>query len=272
MKGLGDLPMLGDLTFTIGRSLGWLLTPAVLLAVALVGAGILLLRTPSRLNRVAGASAIVLVGLLSWSPLPTALLSQLEQVPDGVDWQDIRPGELTGIIVLGGRGAIPGDLTAERGSVQLNDGAERITTAVALARRDEDLRIVLSGGWASLIGDGMGEAETMAAFLAEQGVTGPRVILEQRSRNTRENAAFTAPIVAAYPGRWGLVTSASHMGRALAEFQGAGIAVTPLPVDYQTGTSRGGIIGLDPGGGIEQWSRVAYEGLARVQRTLYSVG
>lgn len=264
--------MLGDLTSTVGRSLGWLLTPATLCLIALVTTGILLLRRGSRGARILGGSACVIAVLLAWYPLPTAIIAHLERVPGAVDWTSVKPGELTGVIVLGGGGAIPGSLTEERGSVQLNAGAERITTAAAMAHRDPRLLILVSGGWAALVGDGPGEADAMTAFLAEQSISGPRVISERGSRNTRENAARTAPIVASHPGRWGLITSATHMTRAQAEFTAAGVDVVPLPVDYQTGTAAPRLIGFDPTAGLNRWSLATYEVLARVQQALAGLG
>ena len=62
-----------------------------------------------------------------------------------------------------------------------------------------------------------------------------RVILENRSRNTHENAAFTAALVHPKPGeRWLLVTSAWHMPRAVGCFRQAGFTVEAFPVDYRT--------------------------------------
>lgn len=61
------------------------------------------------------------------------------------------------------------------------------------------------------------------------------MILEDRSRNTRENAQFSADLVHPEPGeRWLLVTSAWHMPRAVGCFRQAGFTVTAFPVDYRT--------------------------------------
>ncbi|RUT83307.1 YdcF family protein, partial [Mesorhizobium sp. M7A.T.Ca.US.000.02.1.1] len=69
------------------------------------------------------------------------------------------------------------------------------------------------------------------------------LILENKSRNTYENAVFTKELVTPKPGEtWLLVTSAFHMPRAKALFDKAGFATVPWPVDYRTSGKEG--IGL----------------------------
>jgi uncharacterized SAM-binding protein YcdF (DUF218 family) len=62
--------------------------------------------------------------------------------------------------------------------------------------------------------------------------------LEDRSRNTFENAVLSAAMVGVDVKKpWLLVTSAWHMPRAMATFEKAGWNVTPYPVDFRTGHS-----------------------------------
>ena len=72
------------------------------------------------------------------------------------------------------------------------------------------------------------------------GVEESRLVLENRSRNTYENAVFTREMVEPQPGEtWLLVTSAFHMPRSVGLFRKAGFDVTPWPADYRTaGTER----------------------------------
>src|SRR4051812_47856743 len=56
--------------------------------------------------------------------------------------------------------------------------------------------------------------------LIQLGADPSRIILERESRNTWENALFSRQIVHPKPGQiWLLITSASHMSRALAVFK-----------------------------------------------------
>src|SRR5690606_15779763 len=72
------------------------------------------------------------------------------------------------------------------------------------------------------------------------GVAAERLTLENRSRNTHENAVFTRELLAPESGEvWLLVTSAFHMPRAVGLFRKAGFPVVPWPVDYRTSGEEG---------------------------------
>jgi uncharacterized SAM-binding protein YcdF (DUF218 family) len=139
----------------------------------------------------------------------------------------------TGIIVLGG--AINEAISGARRQTTFDEGGERLTEAVVLARRYSSARIIYTGGSASLIGRPSSEAEDARALLVAMGVDPQRITLETRSRNTDENARFTAALVHPEPGqRWLVVTSAYHMPRAMGLFRKAGFAAIAYPVDYRT--------------------------------------
>jgi uncharacterized SAM-binding protein YcdF (DUF218 family) len=74
-----------------------------------------------------------------------------------------------------------------------------------------------------------------------QGVDGARLLFEGESRNTAENAALSKALAKPAAGEtWILVTSASHMPRAVGTFCKAGWPVIPYPVDH--GTERGNLL------------------------------
>lgn len=67
------------------------------------------------------------------------------------------------------------------------------------------------------------------------GVPAQRIEMEERPRNTCENGLESAAAPRPRPEeQWLLVTSASHMPRAMACFRSAGFKVIPYPVDYRT--------------------------------------
>ena len=75
--------------------------------------------------------------------------------------------------------------------------------------------------------------QTCALPIFKLGVDPARIIVEDQSRNTEENARFTAAIVHPEPKqRWLLVTSAFHMPRAIGVFEKAGFDVVADPVAY----------------------------------------
>jgi len=74
----------------------------------------------------------------------------------------------------------------------------------------------------------------MRAYLSQRGVDPQRVILDETSVNTYENAQNAATVVATkgWPSDVRLVTSAMHMPRAVKVFEAAGLTVCAIPVDY----------------------------------------
>lgn len=216
--------------FVLSKVLGFFALPSNLLC-AIGLAGLLLLPTRfARSGRWLLAASVLLLALAGLSPLGNALMLPLEQrFPP---WDAAR-GAPDGIIVLGG--SINPELSAARGDHALNESAERLVALAELARRYPGARIVFSGGDASLSGDGLPEAKLVGELLDRIGIPPQRVELEDRSRSTAENAAFTQALVNPKPGeRWLLVTSAHHMPRAVGSFRRVGFAVEAYPVDWRT--------------------------------------
>jgi uncharacterized SAM-binding protein YcdF (DUF218 family) len=128
------------------------------------------------------------------------------------------------------------ELTAAHGIPALNGAAERMTEAVALARRHPQARIVFTGGTSRIAGGGPAEMDTARRLFADLGLSPDRVVLEGEARNTWENAVLTRRLVEPKPGEtWLLLTSASHMPRSVGCFRAAGWQVVPWPVNYTTG-------------------------------------
>lgn len=144
------------------------------------------------------------------------------------------PARVDGVVVLGG--AVETVLTDGRGIPALNGAAERMTEAVALARRFPEARIVFTGGTGTPLPDGLTEAAVARRLWISLGLEGARVSFEDASRNTWENAVLSHAMVQPRPGEtWLLVTSASHMPRAMGCFRRAGWgAITAWPVNYST--------------------------------------
>ena len=145
------------------------------------------------------------------------------------------PARVDGVIVLGG--AVDQNITAARVIPALNGAAERMTEAVALARRYPEARVVFTGGQGSLVHGGLTEADVAQQFFAELGLGAAQLIFENEARNTHQNAVLTRALVAPKPGEvWLLVTSASHMPRSMGVFRRAGWHdIIAWPVNYRTG-------------------------------------
>src|SRR6202035_5682430 len=197
--------------FILSKVLGFFATPSNLV-IGLGLLGVLLLATRrARVGRFLMAVSLIALAALGLSPLGNALIIPLEQrFPP---WDDSR-GSPDGIVVLGG--AITPDVSAARNEVALNEAAERVTTAVALARRYPQARIIYSGGsGASIFREGS-EAVFAVRLFESLGIAPERIIAEEQSRNTVENAVFSLLLAMPQPGeRWLLVTSGCHMPRAM---------------------------------------------------------
>jgi len=132
------------------------------------------------------------------------------------------------IVLLGG--ATRGD--THMGTIaDLNQRADRLVHAVALYKAGKAPVVLVSGGSAT---GARPEAKQIKDLLMVMGVPERRILLENVSRTTRENAQFSAQILEArHMRRVLLVTSAYHMRRAQAVFEAEGLTVIPAPTDYQ---------------------------------------
>jgi uncharacterized SAM-binding protein YcdF (DUF218 family) len=215
--------------FTVSKIAGFFANPSnVVISIGCLGL-VLLATRRARAGIWLMAASFIALAILGFSPIGNTLMIPLEQrFPP---WDAAR-GTPDGIIVLGG--AISPDISAARGEVVLNEAAERLTVVVELARRYPNARILFSGGSGALI---PGESEAPFAFrlLESFAIARDRILLEDRSRNTFENAVYSKQIARPMPGeRWLLVTSAYHLPRAIGVFRKVGFAVEPYPVDWRT--------------------------------------
>lgn len=178
-----------------------------------------------------------------------------------------------GIVVLGG--VEDQRATAVWDEPQLNEAAERLTAAAALAIAHPEARLVFSGGSGRLRNIVLGQPKIPSLavdFFVSLGIDPGQMTWEDQSRNTAENARFSYEVEEPASGEtWVLVTSAFHMGRALASFEAAGWSgIVPHPVDYRTGSFSDGI-GWNLSGNLEvlniaikEWvGRLAYRWTGR---------
>jgi uncharacterized SAM-binding protein YcdF (DUF218 family) len=213
--------------FVLSKLVWFVLSPVNLTILLALFAAVLAFTRLARLARWLGLVALAGLALMAFSPLPRLVMWPLE---NRFPQQDAAKGPVAGIIVLGGAVGVA------RGDVVLTTAAARMTKAVELARLHLQAKLVFTGGAANLISP-VTKTEADGAKLLFEGLGLPsgRVVLEDRSRNTRENAIFTKALVEPRPGeRWLLVTSAWHMPRSMGVFRKAGFAVEAFPVDYLT--------------------------------------
>ncbi len=216
--------------FIVSKVLGFFAIPSnLVISLGLLGVLLLLTRF-SRAGLRLVVTCVLMLALLGFSPIGNALMVPLEQrFPP---WDAAR-GAPDGIVVLGG--AISPDISAARNDVALNEAAERMTVVADLARRYPQARILFTGGSPALIFGDAPEADFAPRLWDTFGIARDRLLIEDKSRNTVENAEFSKLIAQPKAGeRWLVVTSAYHMPRSIGVFREAGFAVEAYPVDWRT--------------------------------------
>lgn len=219
--------------FVASKVFGFLAQPSMLMWLLLVVGLFRASRAATQRSGVRmAAAAAVLMAIGGLTPASTWLKAPLEErfprleVPVGSQ-------AYAGIIVLGG--GEDGRASALRHQFHINEAGERMTEGAVLAFRLPEARLIFTGGVGAIFVDGPAGAPSVAKFWREIGIAEARITIEERSRNTHENALFTRDLLRPKAGdRFLLVTSAAHMPRAMGVFRKAGFDVVAYPVDYRT--------------------------------------
>ena len=173
---------------------------------------------------------LLVLAIGAWTSTGAVLLHPLE---DHFSRPAQAPDTVAGVIVLGG--GFEGAVNLARGGYELNASGDRFVETSVLSRPYPDARIVVTGGTGTLVLEGESDGDTAPRLLTALGVEPERLLLENQSRNTHENALFTRELLQPKPGEtWLLVTSAFHMPRSIGLFRKAGFDVVPWPADYRT--------------------------------------
>jgi uncharacterized SAM-binding protein YcdF (DUF218 family) len=227
---IGTIEARYEMFFVASKLLGFFALPSNdVLAAGIIGLGLMPTRF-ARTGRVLLSASIILFLTFGLLPLGKMLIEPLEERFPPWEASSDAPD---GIVVLGG--AIEPAHVLARRAFELNEAAERITATAELARKYPSARILYSGGNGSLMPRGGSEADIAGALLETLGVQAQRLILEDQSRTTAENAEFSRRLAMPKVGeRWLLVTSAYHMPRSIGAFRQAGFPVEAYPVDYRT--------------------------------------
>ncbi len=221
--------MLEDFLFVASKLLGPLTDPRVALYFVLV-AGVALLWTPWRRAARLILTATLIVGfVLSSSPVGAILVNWIEnRIPPPAT----LPDRVDGIVVLGG------DVNSRMMRLRPVTPGFNPTRQIALAdlaRRYPSAKLIYSGGSGQLLDRTDTDSDGARLLLPVLGLDPARVIFEDRSRNTYENAVFSREIAGPVEGEtWLLVTSAFHMPRSIGNFRRAGWKIIPYPVGYMT--------------------------------------
>lgn len=212
----------------LSKLVTWLLSPLGM-GLCLAGLG-LLLAWRQRLRSSMALGALAFVWLWAWSTpvLSLWLRGTVEDLYPPLPVATVPQAQA--IVVLGGGIAPPSGKSTE---INLNAATDRVWFAARLFHAGKAPLVLVSGG-SDPERDAYSEARASAIFLVDLGVPAQTIVLEEASRNTRQNAAFSAALLKARGiNHILLVTSALHMPRAMALFAAQGLQATPAPTDFE---------------------------------------
>lgn len=200
------------------------------IALALILIGAVLLAFGRRRGGFGFASAgVVLIALAAWEPVADALLAPLEnRHPSLIDASGLD--HVTAVVVLGGSWQPNPDRPV---TSQLNESSTiRLFEGLRLLRALPATRLIVSGGTRRT--DRPPVAQGYAQAARELGVPAERIMTLDTPLDTAQEA-YAVRAALGTGQRFVLVTSASHMPRAVRHFQRVGLDPIPAPTQHLTG-------------------------------------
>jgi len=143
-----------------------------------------------------------------------------------------------GVLLLGGVGR-SFSLAESRhyGTADFGDGVDRVLQSARLYHEGIAPRIIISGGnWQAEDTNRPSEAMVVRELLISLGVPVEDILIEEKSRTTRENFLFTDALLKQHglEGPLALVTSATHMPRAMRNARTLRVNVAAYPTDWRS--------------------------------------
>ncbi len=160
------------------------------------------------------------------------------------------------IVVLGGGFDYPPRTSDDYGSLSTT-ALQRVFAGVALWQQIPDARLVIAGGG----GGRIREAVPMANLAMRMGVPAASVEIEDRSRNTWQNARNVAALSPPLPRRIWLVSSPMHLPRALEAFRAWGFEPCAWPSGVVKDSPDLGLGAWLPQGGAIRETAIAFHEL-----------
>jgi uncharacterized SAM-binding protein YcdF (DUF218 family) len=240
--------------FALKKLLSAALQPcSVLLTVMIVGLVLLCFTKKQRTAKALLTAGLALMALLFLDPVARALVRPLEatyppllaeatqtvsSLPDG------SPAPRW-VVVLGGGHIENRSLAA--GQQLSAPTLARLAEGIRLQRLLPESKLILSGGGNRHEAT---EADLLATAGASLGAAPDHMVLESQSRDTIDEVRALRAVLG--EERFALVTSATHLPRAMAMFKKAGMNPVPAPTDYlalDEPAGMGYVLGLVPRAG-----------------------
>lgn len=208
----------------------------------------------SRLRR--GRFAFVALAIWTWAFCTPVVANQIEASLEAPYPEIVDPPKSENALIV----VLSSGMTLRRHGRWVAEldraGWERTYAAIKLWRR--------LGGELLFVGQPSGDpklsvAGVMADVARASGVPEEAIHVETKSATTRENLRFSKSLIAAHPGDAWLVTSATHMRRAMAVASAEDLELRPFPCDHRTTNFRHWYAWLPSNGGAANFSEVWHE-------------
>ena len=210
--------------------------------ISFLGLYLLWFTTKQKTGKILVSAGLIILTFFSCSVIANKLLQPLEKKYDSFEMKGSSSvskiedeSAIKYVVVLGGGHTSDPELPLI--SQIGRNSLVRLMEGIRIYRKYPGVKLILSGG---RVFDPVPEADTMARVAMEIGVPENDIILESKSKDTKDQAKIIKSIIGSEP--FVLVTSASHMPRSMAMFRKLGMSPIPSPIGHRV---RGGQ-GLSP--------------------------
>lgn len=248
--------------FLLKKLIGALLFPVPLcLMLFAIGLFLLWFTRRQKAGKVITTMGVLLFAILTFDLPSGALLLSLERKYPAFDTAYATPAQreelarqVKWIVVLGGGNVSDPELPLT--SQLAGSSLARVVEGVRLKREFPQAKLLLSG---ARVFDPVAVAEAMSKVAQSLGVDQNEIALDLEARDTEEEARVIKSMIG--EDRFIMVTSASHMPRAMGLFVKQGMQPIPAPTEHVQKTNQGASpADYAPGsGGIYKAERATYE-------------
>ncbi|MCK9491916.1 MAG: YdcF family protein [Sulfurimonas sp.] len=211
-----------DLLFSLKKLISFCIKPYGLVLIILMLGLYFLFTKKEKLSRSLISLGVFLLFLFAYPPFSNMLVSALE---DRYVKYDYSHGEIKYIHVLGS-GHVS-DETQPISSLLGDSGVKRVLEGILLHKNIENSKLIFTG-YANK--EEFSNASVNAKLAISLGVKEKNIILGEEAKDTNEEAHFAKSITQSEA--FILVTSATHMQRAIYLFNKVGLHPKPAPTDF----------------------------------------
>lgn len=131
-------------------------------------------------------------------------------------------------IVLGGFSGYD----TEFNRIKFHKSSDRLWQTILLYKQNVIKKIIISGGSSKIFNNKIKEGDIVKNYLIKIGINPNDIIIENKSRNTFENAFYTSQITNIKENKILLITSSLHMLRAKMCFKKQGFSFDVFSTNY----------------------------------------